>query len=293
MSTTLEELATIARTASDNPGYMLNIGDEKNPEKQYQNDRLLVDAVTARINERLVQDDLTLEQVIKFTHQVSAGGKETDDNEIIQGGEYRSHEVAVGTAVPPRHEDIEELMTMFLDKLDTLRGQATENNIDPLTVWAFLVKSSIHPFPDGNGRTGRGLMDYLRTYTQKKLGLPIEHISLPTGQEMSNEPAGEILEQLSYILELMPRTATEPTAIDVYLKHKAEGATDEYFAKVKNLIESHIANVTDILVFETDPKFSKLQEFLQFAYSKNKYKTVPLVATYAKEKLDTRLKDTQ
>ena len=77
-------------------------------------------------------------------------------------GEYRNHDIYVGNLVeavyyPPASDKVEELMKAF-EKTVNIK----EKNIDKLLLeiaQQHIVFERIHPFQDGNGRTGRILIN--------------------------------------------------------------------------------------------------------------------------------------
>ena len=81
-----------------------------------------------------------------------------------QSGEYRKGKVFIGSLVeavyyPPDPEKVPVLMEKFIEKWSTESGAETSEEF-----WKNLAKEhiefeSIHPFIDGNGRTGRILMN--------------------------------------------------------------------------------------------------------------------------------------
>ena len=73
-------------------------------------------------------------------------------------GEYKKHDYVTGRAeIGESPEDVQEEMAELLDELKDLRQK------DALTAAAYFHAKfeNIHPFADGNGRTGRLAMNYL------------------------------------------------------------------------------------------------------------------------------------
>ena len=76
-------------------------------------------------------------------------------------GRYRSTQVIIGGHPLPTPEFVPSLM----DELFTFMGKTRNNQVARAT-WAHVEFESIHPFADGNGRTGRALLLHI-------LGVPI------------------------------------------------------------------------------------------------------------------------
>ncbi|MBD5383594.1 MAG: Fic family protein [Ruminococcaceae bacterium] len=77
---------------------------------------------------------------------------------IIQGGIYRNHDVSITGAShtpPPPNEMYAQIKYFY-------REVQEKNEIDPieLAAWTHAEFVRIHPFPDGNGRTSRLIMNY-------------------------------------------------------------------------------------------------------------------------------------
>lgn len=75
-------------------------------------------------------------------------------------GKWRTIQVAVGQLLPPAPSQIIQLMYQFVDNLNFKISIATsqEQHIETL-VYAHYEFIRIHPFNNGNGRTGRILMN--------------------------------------------------------------------------------------------------------------------------------------
>ena len=83
------------------------------------------------------------------------------DKPLAQPGRYRSVGVTVGRYSPPTPALVPPLMEELFSYLQ-------ERNHDPLfqAAWAHIQFETIHPFADGNGRTGRALINQI-------LGIPL------------------------------------------------------------------------------------------------------------------------
>lgn len=99
-----------------------------------------------KISERAALD----EKLVKDIHAVLM-------ENIITGGVYRSCDVAITGAshTPPSPNEMYNQIKYFYEMLD--RGDL--NPIE-LAAWVHAEFVRIHPFPDGNGRTARLIMNY-------------------------------------------------------------------------------------------------------------------------------------
>ncbi len=92
------------------------------------------------------------ENIIKDIHEILT------DN-IMQGGIYRSTDVIITGAkhTPPTPNDMYNQLKLFYEDLKINREKM--DTIE-LAAWTHAEFVKIHPFPDGNGRTSRLLMNY-------------------------------------------------------------------------------------------------------------------------------------
>jgi len=127
---------------------------EENRELPAANDRARREVLNYFAGLRYVERHATLEPVshedILNLHQVIATGV------MDQGaaGSYRNIRVRVGPYVPPPPEDVSGLMRELLDWWNTDSREFSPVLSSAIVHYRF---ESIHPFSDGNGRTGRAL----------------------------------------------------------------------------------------------------------------------------------------
>ena len=98
-----------------------------------------------------ISDTLVLDLYVDlFQPSVEAGIVEA---ELLRG--WRTSPVFIRNThyVPPAADHLGELMARFLDRLDN------EGHVIAKAVLAHLMLATIHPFPDGNGRVARFLMN--------------------------------------------------------------------------------------------------------------------------------------
>jgi Fic family protein len=105
-------------------------------------------------------------------------GRWRDQPVWIGGGYSRSPHTA--SFVPPRHERVAELM-------DDLVVFATRTDLPalPQIAIAHAQFETIHPFPDGNGRTGRALMQAML----RRLGVT-RHVTVPVSAGLLRDTGG-------------------------------------------------------------------------------------------------------
>lgn len=105
-----------------------------------------------------------IKKMIKFSKQNLDEAWIQEANGLILGreGGYRKTNLYVGTLVeavyyPPKHEEVPGLMTKYVEKLNQYFSQAKE--VAENIAREHLEFERIHPFPDGNGRCGRLIMN--------------------------------------------------------------------------------------------------------------------------------------
>lgn len=104
------------------------------------------------VKKDIIKQDNLDEEKVKDIHEILT-------KDIIQGGIYRSTDVIITGAkhTPPSPNDMYNQLRFFYDDL--------QKNVDlmdaiQLAAWTHAEFVRIHPFPDGNGRTARLIMNY-------------------------------------------------------------------------------------------------------------------------------------
>lgn len=97
------------------------------------------------------KEELT-EKRVKDIHQILT-------QNIMQGGIYRHTDVVItgATHTPPTPNEMYNQLKIFYDDLN--KKKETTGAIE-LAAWTHAEFVKIHPFPDGNGRTSRLIMNY-------------------------------------------------------------------------------------------------------------------------------------
>ncbi|MBM3247451.1 Fic family protein [Candidatus Pacearchaeota archaeon] len=100
--------------------------------------------------------DITKEFILELHKMVT---ENTLKQELIsQIGKYRTVQVYVGSSLPPNPSVVPERMTSLLKWYSN-----NKNRLNPLVLASYFHAEfeKIHPFVDGNGRTGRLLMNFI------------------------------------------------------------------------------------------------------------------------------------
>lgn len=138
-------------------GKALNFTGDPRALFEQQNQKLCYEFLRTKIIEK---QPLTV-ALVKEVHAILTGGTFDERRYVEKGerpGEFKKHDYVTGIhEVGYAPEDVEPAMTELLDELNDL-GE----NTDRLVAAAYFHASfeNIHPFADGNGRTGRTLMNY-------------------------------------------------------------------------------------------------------------------------------------
>jgi len=123
--------------------------------------------------------DLVSEEMICFVqkfitqeqHLKPGGGNALP---LHYSGQYRRHNVRVGNSIPPPFAMVAEMMRVFLEKVKKwqmgyamLHTISKESKVKQVAQFHFEYEH-IHPFMDGNGRSGRALVYYLFRYADMR-----------------------------------------------------------------------------------------------------------------------------
>jgi cell filamentation protein len=102
-----------------------------------------------------LDSDISTQMLLKF-HYIAF-------SELYEwAGKWRTTDVIVGQITPPPPNQILQLMYQFIDNLNFKISISTnfEQKLDCL-VYAHYEFIKIHPFTNGNGRTGRALLNFV------------------------------------------------------------------------------------------------------------------------------------
>ena len=141
------------------------IEDEKKPERIERHQHALVE---------FLDKPLTPDSLLEMHRRMMAGQSQASP------GRYRSIEIIIGEHRPP----MPTLVPSLMNELFTFMGK-TQNNQVARATWAHVQFENIHPFADGNGRTGRAILLHI-------LGVPIPisrfiHSERPTYYQLFRE----------------------------------------------------------------------------------------------------------
>ncbi len=103
------------------------------------------------VKRRIAEKKPLDETAVKDIHEILT-------ENIMQGGIYRNHEVRISGAAhtPPSGMEMYSQIKLFFEDL------SIRQDLNPieLAAWTHAEFVRIHPFPDGNGRTARLIMNY-------------------------------------------------------------------------------------------------------------------------------------
>lgn len=123
-----------------------------------------------------------VEEIIRFVHIIAnpfldvQTQPDQDYATRYKGGQTRNighAHAAIGQhTVPPTSPFIPDLFKGYCELIGKLLPQAsTKEDFTNLAIFSYLELITIHPFPDGNGRTCRLMTEVIRAYGRKKLGI--------------------------------------------------------------------------------------------------------------------------
>ncbi len=110
-----------------------------------------------RAQDRKQNSSTISEDLIKEIHRITI---EDCDYPNTSPGIYRTTNVTAGEFHPPNHEEIPELMKIFIEFINS-RELAEAYRPVICFILAHFYVVTIHPFADGNGRTSRALEAYI------------------------------------------------------------------------------------------------------------------------------------
>ena len=104
------------------------------------------------VKKSILNNEELTENKIKDIHEILT-------ENIFQGGIYRSTDVTItgATHTPPTPNDMYNQLKFFYEDL---KENSLKMNPIELAAWTHAEFVRIHPFPDGNGRTARLIMNY-------------------------------------------------------------------------------------------------------------------------------------
>jgi len=154
-------------TLSDQEVELVSEGEKLPPSKEYQEIELknILDAFNVLLQE-VVEDQnsgIITQDFILRLHKIV--GKNLGDHFAAIPGRFREHNVTVGKYRCPDYQDVADLVKELTDWLlvefKYLHGQQKFRDIVIQAITTHVYLEWIHPFGDGNGRTGRLLEFYI------------------------------------------------------------------------------------------------------------------------------------
>ncbi len=126
----------------------------------------------------------------------------------VEAGQLRQHQVYVGSFVPPAADDVPGYLNDFLFWLNSLEDTRDLHAIE-LAAIAHYKFVYIHPFIDGNGRTGRLLMNLIlmRSGFPPVIIKKSERLAYYSYLDQAND--GDLRPLIRFIAKCTERTLTE------------------------------------------------------------------------------------
>lgn len=187
-------------------------------------------------------------------------GEEIDSNEI---GHIRSpslqKNVRIGKHVPPSYNHVPTLLDALLEQINEgLKDQ--EKLKDDAEYCKFLGRSfqefeSIHPFADGNGRTGRLMANYIATYCNR----PIIVFSSELTQRNAYIRAHDSKEKMIVFMANKIQEAIFGTDQKIFFKENSPESTTGIYRSLDGNCEKYEWHLLKRI---TSPKQSEFQENL-------------------------------
>lgn len=205
-------------------------GESLAPSKEYQ--EIEVRNILEAMNELLreVADDSRAELItptlIRRFHQLI--GKDLGDHLDAVPGQFRTDARRVGNYRCPDHEDVAELVGLLSDWLKEqfryTKGAQTYAEAVIQAIVTHVYIEWIHPFGDGNGRTGR----LLEFYVLLRAGVPdvASHIL----SNFYNQTRPEYYRQIE--------RATQARDLSEFISYAVEGLRDGLLATLRTIQES-------------------------------------------------------
>ena len=126
----------------------------------------------------------------------------------VEAGQFRQHQVYVGSFVPPAAVEVPAYLDDFLQWLNSLEDTRDLHAIE-LAAIAHYKFVYIHPFIDGNGRTGRLLMNLIlmRSGFPPVIIKKSERLAYYAHLDQAND--GDVRPLIRFIARCTERTLTE------------------------------------------------------------------------------------
>jgi len=200
-------------------------------ETQFIMETKRVDGIKASVNE--VNSVIGVQNALEFIRRINKTPLHITEETILQlhrniygnidinvAGQYRQLQVYVGEHVPPPPEDVPQLMTAFVEWL-----QSTEFKLPhPLEAAALAHYQLvwIHPFLDGNGRTSRMLMNLILlhyNYPEAVVKLEDRLLYYDALRQADRKLGGDTLPFIRFIARTVEQTIDQYLSVLVQQNH--------------------------------------------------------------------------
>lgn len=191
---------------------------------------------------------------------------------------------------------MDEIMSIFTKKLDIFtKSDMSKREASLLCAWAYLIFIVIHPYSDGNGRTGRSIVKFLDHLLQRESGITADNVTSRTfpnraSLEEQNKAVQEMMEAI-YQLKLTPAKTDSNSkrlnSYEIFINMYYKGKSSKFFEEAKQLLIVHMSKIDTVYdLHQIDSELSPL--FMSMG--KHKYikpgQTKPLIATEGVKKFE-------
>jgi hypothetical protein len=220
------------------------------------------------------ENNLSINEIFWLLHAISTAGwvpdEGADEEKEGRSLEFRTHEVKIGDELaPPHHKDLEGLMNIFTEKIEKmLEGWNNVSEEMMMCAWTYTIFIVIHPYSDGNGRTGRAIIKFLDYISQRKRGFSeaqCQKRTFPNRRDdvaLINKAIQTMHEAIEYDHLISRGSTGKKTSVDRYKELASSGRGGAYFQEAKELLEAHFDKINGVADLYKNPYYDELAHLM-------------------------------
>ena len=269
-----DTLATSRMSSLANKDQMNEV-ERENLESQYTAlAEYLLNVSMEPLYEAYVENNLQIKDVLWLLHAIATAGwvpdEASDEEKEARSLDFREHEVQVGSLIPPHHDDINDLMETFSNKIAAFVSEPN-NLVEDMLIcaWSYTIFVVIHPYSDGNGRTGRGIVKFLDYLAQRKRGVPEDMCKKRTfpnrrDDDVLRDKAIQSIQDVIAFDNLVPMEEVygQRSSRAKYYKLAVKGESKKYFEEAKALLNKHFLGVNSSVDLYKNQHLAELAGFM-------------------------------